>query len=50
VSDPQPQPQPITVMCPECRELIEVKDPEGLIRALHLQNECAVSGLLHSQP
>lgn len=48
MSDPEPQPEPrgLTVLCPECGQLIEVHDPEALIRTLHLVNECSVRGLL----
>jgi hypothetical protein len=37
---------PITDLCPECGELIEVKDARAIIHALHLTNECSqMSGL-----
>lgn len=35
------------MLCPECQEIIEIADVEGLVRALHLQNECVVSNLFH---
>jgi hypothetical protein len=50
MSQPQPQPSPVTVLCPECGSLIEVQDVANLIRALHLKNECSISGLLATQP
>ena len=31
-----------TVLCPECGELIEVKDVRAIIMTLHLQNNCPV--------
>jgi hypothetical protein len=54
MSQPQPQPQPqpklnrqpLRVLCPECGAIVEVVDPEGLVRALHLRNDCLVSPLL----
>ena len=46
---PQPQPKPLRVLCPECGDIIEVQDPEGLVRALHLTNACAVRTLLRAQ-
>jgi hypothetical protein len=51
MSQPQPQPAPdrvaaVEMICVECGETIRVADPEGLIRAAHLRNECTVSGLL----
>lgn len=36
----------LTVICPECGEVIEVKDPGALVRALHLVNECSLRSLL----
>jgi len=30
----------LTVMCPHCRDLIEVADPASLILALHIANVC----------
>jgi hypothetical protein len=53
-SDEQPpevrsRPEPVTVMCPECGELVEVRDVPGLIRALHLTNECEIRTLLTTQ-
>lgn len=38
--------QEVTAMCPECGELITVKDPAALIRALHLINSCVLRDLL----
>jgi hypothetical protein len=35
-----PDDKPLTVLCEECGELIEVKDPTALIRYLHMQNAC----------
>lgn len=44
------EPQPaITVLCAECGELVEVKDPAALIRALHLANACSVRTLITPQ-
>jgi predicted RNA-binding Zn-ribbon protein involved in translation (DUF1610 family) len=36
----------VTVACPQCGELVEVKDPTALILGLHMHNDCNVSGLL----
>jgi hypothetical protein len=51
--EPSPQPQeapgPLELICVECGELISVRDPAGMIRALHLVNECAVRALLSTQ-
>lgn len=33
--------EPVTIICPECGALIEVKDVAQLIRTLHQLNECA---------
>lgn len=41
-----PAAQRVTILCVECGELIEVKDPAALIHALHLLNECSVSSLV----
>jgi hypothetical protein len=41
---------PLTVMCPECQDLIEIQDPEGLVRALHLLNACSIRNLLSHTP
>jgi len=30
----------LALVCVECDEIIEVKDPIALIRSLHLQNAC----------
>ena len=56
MSQPEPQPAPVhewspavEIVCPECGELVSVKDPAALIRALHLANDCSVSGLLAPQ-
>ena len=38
-----------TVLCHECGELLEVKDPRALILTLHLRNECSISGLFNHQ-
>jgi hypothetical protein len=46
---PQPQPQPVTVLCSECGTLIEVKDPQALVRTLHLMNECPTGTILAPQ-
>lgn len=48
MSDPQPQPQPAPVvdLCPECGQMTEVKDPQALIHALHLERECSAVTLL----
>ena len=36
----------VTVLCHECGDLIEVKDPAPIILTLHQRHECpAVSGL-----
>jgi hypothetical protein len=40
------QAEPVTVLCPECGELTEVKDVRALILALHLSNDCTLSPLL----
>ena len=38
---------PITVMCPECQTLVEIKDIQTLLLTLHQANECdEVSGLI----
>jgi hypothetical protein len=39
----------VTVLCPECGEVVEVKDPAALIRALHLMNACTVRALLSKE-
>jgi predicted RNA-binding Zn-ribbon protein involved in translation (DUF1610 family) len=36
----------VTVACPQCGELVEVKDATALILGLHMHNDCNVSGLL----
>lgn len=38
---------PLTVLCPECGELMEVKDPAALIQALHLANACELRVLFN---
>lgn len=36
----------ITIICPECGDLLEVHDPRSLILTLHQRNECPqTSGL-----
>lgn len=40
----------LTILCAECGELIEVRDPAALIHALHLQNDCAAIALLQGRP
>lgn len=30
----------VELICPECGNLIEVKDPTALVRSLHLVNVC----------
>ena len=37
--------EPITVLCPQCGEMVEVKDPQALIMALHLANDCELASL-----
>jgi hypothetical protein len=38
---------PTTVMCPECGELVEIKDVQTLVLTLHQANECdEVSSLI----
>lgn len=37
--------EPLTVICTECGVVLEIKDVQAIILALHLQNECEVSGL-----
>jgi hypothetical protein len=44
------RPDALTVLCPECGEVIEVKDPAALVRALHLLNECSLRTLLREVP
>jgi hypothetical protein len=39
----------VTVACPQCGELVEVKDATTLFWPLHMQNDCNVSGLLVHQ-
>jgi len=39
-------PQAVTVLCPECGEVIEIADPAVLIRTLHQMNACTVRTLL----
>lgn len=39
----------IVILCPECGDAVEVKDPIALIRALHIANECSVRTLLTKQ-
>lgn len=34
---------PITFVCSECGEIIEIRDPIALIRSIHLQNACEVT-------
>jgi hypothetical protein len=36
----------VQVACPQCGELVEVKDPTALVLALHMQNACTVAELL----
>lgn len=43
------QPEPVELICVECGELVQVKDPAQLIRALHLLNECSTRSLLAPQ-
>jgi hypothetical protein len=50
MSQPQPQPAPVQVLCPECGQIIEIEDPAALVRALHLVNECSVRTLLTKTP
>lgn len=38
--------EPVTVLCPECGELIEIKDVAALIKTLHQMNICTVRHLL----
>lgn len=39
--------EPVTVLCPECQTLIEVRDVQQLVLSLHQANECPeVSGLV----
>lgn len=45
-----PATEPITVLCPECGELIEVKDAAALIRTLHLQNACPSMDQIVARP
>lgn len=35
----------ITILCPECGQLIEVKDVRAVLLTLHLRNDCDISGL-----
>lgn len=42
--------EPLTVICPECGDVIEVKDPGALVRALHLLNACTLRALLTTPP
>lgn len=54
MSQPEPQPVPVqahgvTVLCPECGSIVEVKDPAALIRTLHLMNECPAGTILAPQ-
>ena len=55
MTEPQPtlstttQDTGVTVLCHECGELLEVKDPRALILTLHLRNECTISGLFNHQ-
>lgn len=41
-----PQPEPVTILCPECGELREIHDVQAVLLALHLTNECDVATLL----
>ena len=38
-----------TVLCPECGELMEIRDPRALILTLHLRNECTQTASLFGQ-
>ena len=40
------KPEPVTVLCPECQTLVEVKNIYAVLLALHMQNDCDVSNLL----
>ena len=52
MDEPEPSPQaaewtgPVELICRECSELISVKDPAELIRALHLLHDCTASPLI----
>jgi len=37
---------PVTVLCPECGQTVEVHDVAALLLALHLTNACARSLLI----
>lgn len=38
----------VTLLCPECRDLIEVADPRAVLLAAHLDNHCPeTAGILH---
>lgn len=39
----------IRILCPECGDIVTVEDPSGLVRALHLLNECSVRTILTQQ-
>ena len=42
------KPDTLTLLCPECRELLEVSDPHTILLAHHLDNFCPeTEGLLH---
>lgn len=49
---PEPLPvvraTPVTILCPECGEMVEVHDIHAVLLALHLQNECTLSSLFHA--
>jgi hypothetical protein len=32
--------EPVTLICPECGEAFEFRDPAAILRALHLANAC----------
>ena len=50
MSQPEPQPAPLRVLCPECGDIIEIQDPANLVRALHLLNACSIRNLLSHTP
>ena len=38
--------EPVTALCPECGEVIEIHDIRAFLLALHMANECVVRTLL----
>lgn len=41
----------LTLVCPECGELMEVSDPRAVLLSEHLANFCpSTAGIVHERP